>query len=101
MRGLLFFTIDPEVLSHTVDSTRFEFSVMLSLILPPCSLLYSRENERMSRTTITCTISLPPKMAKQLDEAMEEEGRTRSELVREALRVYFLKQSGHPREDSE
>ena len=34
-------------------------------------------------------ISLPPEMAREVDEAMRREHRTRSELVREALRVYF------------
>lgn len=41
------------------------------------------------RTTVTYTISLPPEMAVQLEEAMKKEHRTRSELVREALRIYF------------
>ena len=37
----------------------------------------------------TFTISLPPKMAAQVDEVMKAEHRTRSELVREALRTYI------------
>ena len=37
----------------------------------------------------TFTISLPESMAKQVEEAMEAEQRTRSELVREALRAYL------------
>ena len=41
------------------------------------------------RETATFTISLPPAMAKQIEQAMKAEHRTRSELVREALRVYF------------
>ena len=41
------------------------------------------------RTTGTMTISLPPAMAKQMAEVQKVEHRTRSELVREALRVYF------------
>ncbi len=43
----------------------------------------------MSRTTKTITISLPPEMLAQVEEAMAEEGRTKSELLREALRRYF------------
>lgn len=43
----------------------------------------------MARTTITFTMSLPPEMATELDETMAREHRTRSELVREALRRYF------------
>jgi predicted transcriptional regulator len=41
------------------------------------------------RETTTFTISLPPAMAKQVQQAMKAEHRTRSELVREALRVYL------------
>jgi len=41
------------------------------------------------RTRHRITISLPPKMAAQVEEAMKVENRTRSELMREALRTYF------------
>jgi Arc/MetJ-type ribon-helix-helix transcriptional regulator len=41
------------------------------------------------RETITVTVSLPPAMAKQVERARKAENRTRSELVREALRVYL------------
>ena len=41
------------------------------------------------RTTETLTISLPPAMAAQMEEVQRQENRTRSELVREALRQYF------------
>jgi Arc/MetJ-type ribon-helix-helix transcriptional regulator len=41
------------------------------------------------RETATFTISLPPAMAKEIERAMKAEHRTRSELVREALRVYL------------
>ena len=43
----------------------------------------------MTRTTKTITFSLPPDMADQVREVMKDEGRTMSELVREALRVYM------------
>lgn len=43
----------------------------------------------MSRTTQTITFSLPPDMAKQVEKVMQTEGRTRSELIREALRRYL------------
>ena len=43
----------------------------------------------MARTTTTVTFSLPPEMATQVDQLVEQEGRTRSELVREALRRYI------------
>jgi predicted transcriptional regulator len=41
------------------------------------------------RESTTFTISLPPAMAKEIDRAMKAEHRTRSELVREALRIYL------------
>ena len=41
----------------------------------------------MARTTIT--FSLPPDMADRVNELMEEEGRTRSELLRDALLRYI------------
>jgi len=43
----------------------------------------------MPRTTATFSISLPPEMAKELERVRRNEHRTRSELVREALRSYF------------
>lgn len=41
------------------------------------------------RTTDTFTISLPPAMLQQLERVRKEENRTRSELMREALRQYI------------
>jgi metal-responsive CopG/Arc/MetJ family transcriptional regulator len=43
----------------------------------------------MARITMTFTISLPPEMSEELENAMRDEYRTRSELIREALRQYF------------
>ena len=43
----------------------------------------------MARTTKTITFSLPPELAEQVETARREEGRTMSELVREALRRYL------------
>jgi len=43
----------------------------------------------MPRTTSTLTISVPPEMLDELERVRREEHRTRSELMREALRVYF------------
>ncbi|MBS3920318.1 MAG: ribbon-helix-helix protein, CopG family [Deltaproteobacteria bacterium] len=42
----------------------------------------------MARVTKTITLSLPPEMAEKIEEIMKEEGRTRSELLREAVRRY-------------
>jgi metal-responsive CopG/Arc/MetJ family transcriptional regulator len=41
------------------------------------------------RTTKTITVSLPPKMVDELDRVRRNEHRTRSELLREALRSYM------------
>ena len=46
----------------------------------------------MARSTVTITVSLPPEMLSKIEEFMKKEGRTRSELVREALRRYFEEQ---------
>ena len=46
-------------------------------------------NRLISRNTKTITFSLPPEMAEQVQDVMREEGRTMSELIREALRNYM------------
>jgi len=43
----------------------------------------------MARTTVTFTISIPPEMAAELEAIRKKEHRTRSELLREALRRYI------------
>ncbi len=43
----------------------------------------------MQRITETITFSLPPAMAAQVRAVMRAEGRTMSDLVREALRLYM------------
>lgn len=42
-------------------------------------------------TPRTFTISLPPKLARQIDKQAAAEGRTRSELFREAVRQYIAR----------
>ena len=42
------------------------------------------------RTRQTMTISLPPAMIRVVERVRKEESRTRSELIREALRQYFV-----------
>jgi len=42
----------------------------------------------MPRITRTITISLPPETLEQIERITKEEGRTRSELLREAVRRY-------------
>ncbi len=44
------------------------------------------------RTTKTWTISLPPKLVREAERTAKEENRTKSELVREALRMYLEEQ---------
>lgn len=41
------------------------------------------------RTTRTWTISLPPGIVREAERTAKEENRTKSELVREALRMYL------------
>ncbi|WP_375166954.1 CopG family ribbon-helix-helix protein [Bradyrhizobium sp. CCGB20] len=43
----------------------------------------------MARTRFAFTISLPQEIAVELERVQQEEHRSRSELVREALRRYF------------
>ena len=43
----------------------------------------------MPRNRKTITLSLPPEMDRQLRQVVEEEGRTVSELLREAFRLYL------------
>ncbi len=43
----------------------------------------------MSRTTKTITFSLSPEMADRVDEAMKQQGRSRSEFLREAVLRYI------------
>ncbi len=43
----------------------------------------------MARNTNTITFSLPPEMADQVAHLTKSEGRTKSELLREALRQYI------------
>ena len=43
----------------------------------------------INRNTKTITFSLPPDMAEQVQDVMRDEGRTMSELIREALRNYM------------
>ena len=43
----------------------------------------------MPRTTKTITFSLPPEMAERLDEVMQQQGRSRSEFLREAVVRYI------------
>lgn len=46
----------------------------------------------MARVTKTVTLSLPPEMDKKINVLLKKEGRTRSELFREALRRYMEEQ---------
>ena len=43
----------------------------------------------MPRTTTTITFSLPTEMAERVRQVMKDEGRTLSDLIREALRSYM------------
>lgn len=43
----------------------------------------------MRKTTQTVTLSIPPEMVEEVEEVMNEERRTMSELLREALKRYI------------
>ena len=43
----------------------------------------------MPRTRKVITCSLPPEMAEQVQEVVKEDGRTVSEFLREAIRLYM------------
>lgn len=47
----------------------------------------------MKRSTMQWTVSIPPPLSKEAERAAHEESRTRSELVREALRRYLEQRS--------
>lgn len=53
----------------------------------------------MTRTTVTFSVSLPPEMAIEIARVQRKEHRTRSELVREALRKYVQDHSPHQSAD--
>ena len=55
----------------------------------------------MPRNTDTITFSLPSEMAEQLRQAVKEEQRTVSELLREAIRLYMEEREWRRRERSE
>ena len=48
----------------------------------------------MPRTSKTITFSLPPEMANRVDEVMKQQGRYRSEFLREAVLRYIEERSG-------
>jgi len=48
---------------------------------------------KLMRTTNTMTVSLSPAMTKELERVRKAEHRTRSELIREALRQYIESRS--------
>ena len=48
-----------------------------------------RQKERMPTTRKAITFSMPPEMAEQVQQVLKEEGRTMSEFLREAIRLYM------------
>lgn len=47
------------------------------------------------RTTKILSLSLPPKLLREAERVAKTEGRTKSELFREALRRYLLEEKVH------
>ena len=56
-------------------------------------------NRLINRNTKTITFSLPPEMAEQVQDVMRDEGRTMSELIREALDEYLGRHADARRAD--
>jgi len=54
-----------------------------------CFVIRSRKEVILLRATRTWSISLPPRLEKEAEKAAKEENRTKSELIREALRRYL------------
>jgi metal-responsive CopG/Arc/MetJ family transcriptional regulator len=44
------------------------------------------------RTTTTLSVSLPPKLAREAERTAKRKGRTKNDLLREALRRYLLEE---------
>ena len=59
---------------------------------------YHKGQEEMPRNRKTITLSLPPEMDQQLRQVVEEEGRTVSDLLREAFRLYLEEREWRRRE---
>ena len=69
-----------------------EFERLIDIRLPDDACYKVRQfmtNRLINRHTKTITFSLPPEMAEQAQDVMRDEGRTMSELIREALRNYM------------
>ncbi len=60
-----------------------------------------RKGEAMPRTTDTITFSLPPELAQQVRQVVEEEQRTVSELLRESIRVHMEEREWRIKERTE
>ena len=52
-------------------------------------MYYHEGQKNMPRKRRVITFSLPPEMDEQLRQVVEDEGRTVSELLREAFRLYL------------
>lgn len=53
---------------------------------------YDFENRGVNMQSQTLNISLPKDLVKKVDEVAKKEYRNRSELIREALRIYLIDQ---------
>ena len=64
-----------------------------------------RQKERMPTSRKAITFSMPPDMAEQVQQVLEEEGRSMSEFIREAIRLYmeereWLRRERHQRAET-
>ncbi len=55
---------------------------------PPCERCHTLYDMTAKRTSKVITVSIPPDAAEDFERIAEDEGRNRSELFREMLRVY-------------
>ena len=53
------------------------------------TMSYLERQERMPITRKAITFSMPPELAEQVQQLLKEEGRTMSEFLREAIRLYM------------
>ena len=79
----------PIVAESIKDSRNSGGSLKVSFHMISCLVILSRKEVILLRTTITWSISLPPRLGKEAEKAAKEENRTKSELIREALRRYL------------
>ena len=80
-------THDPELCKNPIHL--YLTASGLSFIIGVLHSSTQRGKQNMPRTTEVITFSIPPEMAEQVRQVVREEGRTMSEFLREAIRLYM------------